>query len=336
MDKLLDWCRSVTGQADNPGLRLETVSGDASFRSYYRLLGGPTTLIAVNAPPETEKNHEFVQIAGLLGAAGVQAPEVLASDFDQGFLLLSDLGNQLLLPLLNVDTVDGYYASAMATLHQIRQAATATADWQLPAYSAQLLRNEMALFPQWFLHGLLGIDPDAGERALIERTFDALIASAEAQPQVFVHRDFHARNLMVLDDGALGVIDFQDAVVGPLTYDLVSLLRDCYVAWAPQRVQGWALCYRDEAVPDVDRDTFLKWFDWMGLQRHIKVLGIFARLFLRDGKPGYLPDLPLVMHYTRSIAGKYPALEEFVAWFEDRVQPLAETQPWYRLAEIRE
>jgi len=335
MNELLEWSRQAGGFSGVEGLAIEPVSGDASFRTYHRLTGIKPTVIAVNSPPATEKNREFVAISALLRQAGVCAPEVLAVDYDRGFMLLSDLGNRLLLPELCGHTVDAYYRQAMDALAHIQRADVDSGGWTLSPYSPALLEQEMSLLPEWFLTGLLEMTLSSADRALLTDTFGALIRSAQEQPQVFVHRDYHSRNLMLLDDGGLGVIDFQDAVVGPVTYDLVSLLRDCYVAWAPDRVTAWALEFRDHAGLEVSDEVFKRWFDWMGLQRHLKVLGIFARLWLRDGKPGYLQDLPLVMHYTLSVAASYAQTAEFAGWFEQRVVPLARAQTWYREAEIR-
>ena len=334
MDSLLDWCAQHARPQEGHLLCLSMVSGDASFRRYYRLTGCRPSLVAVHAPPDKERNLEFTRVAALLRGAGVHAPQVLAFEPVQGFLLLEDLGDHLLRASLDDTSVDRLYGLALATLQQIQRAPVAAADWALPPYSEALLRQEMALFPEWFLQQLLGITPTEAESALIAGACDALVASALSQPQVLVHRDYHSRNLMLLDDGSLGVIDFQDAVCGPVTYDLVSLLRDCYVSWPPEHVRGWALAYAAQAtglgiLPAVPEQDFLRWFDLMGLQRHIKVLGIFARLWLRDGKPGYLRDLPLVMHYTLEVASAHPETGEFAEWFRKRVLPEAARHAWF-------
>lgn len=280
-----------------PAPALQPVSGDASFRRYFRLATAGGTLIAVDAPPAHEDCRPFVAISGALCAAGVHAPRVHAVDHAQGYMLLEDLGDRLLLPALDETSVDRHYAQAMQELLRMQDIVD-TAPWPLPAYDATRLRNEMRLFPDWFLRVHLDMAPDEGVTRLLEDAFDVIIADNLAQPTVFVHRDFHARNLMLCDDGTLGVIDFQDAVTGPVTYDLVSLLRDAYIAWPMARVQGWALHFarllRAERRLDADDATFLRWFDLMGAQRHLKVVGIFARLNHRDGKSGYLADMPRV------------------------------------------
>jgi hypothetical protein len=335
-EALLEWC-ARTLEVPRERLALEPVAGDASFRRYYRLQGHRPSRIAVHAPPDKEKNLEFRRIAGLLRAVGVRAPEVFSHDEPGGFLLIEDFGDRLLRPALGEHSVESLYGQALETLLRIQRAPTAGADWALPEYSRELLEQEMHLFPHWFLERLLGLELDRREAALVDALFDRLVEEALAQPQVLVHRDYHSRNLMLLEDGALGVIDFQDAVRGPLTYDLVSLLRDCYVRWPAERVRGWALAFAARAaeeglLPELDAARFLRWFDWMGLQRHIKVLGIFARLWLRDGKPGYLGDLPLVMRYTREVAGAWPEFAAFADWFDARVLPVAARQDWYRPA----
>jgi aminoglycoside/choline kinase family phosphotransferase len=336
MDSLLRWCSDQVAPKAGFELDLEMVSGDASFRRYYRLSGCSPSRIAVHAPPDKERNLEFTRIAALLRAAGVRAPEVLAFEPQQGFLLLEDLGDRLLRPALDEGSVERLYDAALQTLLAIQRAPTAGTGWELADYAQPLLEQEMQLFPEWFLRRLRGMEPTAAEVAGIHGLFNLLTAEALAQPQVLVHRDYHSRNLMLLDAGELGVIDFQDAVRGPVTYDLVSLLRDCYVSWPPERVDAWALGYAARAadagiMPPMPADRFLRCFDLMGLQRHIKVLGIFARLWLRDGKAGYLRDLPLVIHYTLTVAQRHPDTRDFADWFRQRVLPVASRQDWFSI-----
>lgn len=309
----------------------QALHGDAGFRSYYRLASEPS-LLAVYAPPASESCESFVQIARHLRRYGVLAPAVAACDFERGFMLIEDLGPTLLRNELDQDSADGLYAEALTTLLQMQQ--SPVGDLRLPAYSRQRLRDEMALFHQWFVPQLLGYDLSVAEMHMLEDFYTKLEDSALAQPQVFVHRDYHSRNLIYRSDGPPGVIDFQDAVVGPVTYDLVSLLRDCYIQWPAERVRHWAVSYANIAVqagvmPTVTEQQFMHWFDFMGLQRHIKVLGVFARLSLRDNKHGYLYDLPLVIDYTLSIARQYPEGKPFTEWFEQALMPRVKEQPWY-------
>lgn len=309
----------------------ESLSGDAGARRYYRLPGQPPLLL-VDAPPAGENSERFVALAEDLRAAGVHTPRVLASDTERGFLLIEDFGDRLLHGELNTETVPTLYGEALFTLLALQQAPRPA---YLGDYNQGELRREMALFPEWFADKLLGHRLSETDRALLEDTFTRLEACAAEQPRVLVHRDYHSRNLLLAEGGTLGVIDFQDAVWGPLTYDAVSLLRDCYIRWPREQVRQWALAYGNMAAEvgllgPVGGERFLRWFDWMGLQRHIKVLGIFARLHLRDGKDGYLADLPLVMRYTLEVADAHPELADFADWFRRTLLPLAERQSWYR------
>lgn len=313
-------------------LSLLALNGDAGFRSYFRVNCKPS-LLAVSAPPEHENNEAFVKIALLLRGEGVHTPVIYAVDYQNGYLLLEDFGDQLLLPLLNAQSVDELYGRAEDALLEIQ--GIPLAESSLPVYDRQRLLDEMKLFPEWFVGQLLGLTLSMEEHSLLDSVFEKLLDSALSQPAVLVHRDFHSRNLMLLGDGDIGVIDFQDAVTGPFTYDLVSLLRDCYIRWPTDCVCRWALNYYRRAVAagiatPVSDSQFLRWFDLMGLQRHIKVLGIFARLYLRDGKAGYLNDLPLVIRYTLEQLAPYPELDNFRCWFEQRVLPEAGRQSWYQ------
>ena len=306
---------------------MQALAGDAGFRRYYRLNTQPS-LIAVDSPPAKENNPAYISVSMALQAQGIRTPRVHAVDFAQGFFLLEDFGLDLLQPMLNPDTVDSCYQQAQETLLDIQK--TAPDPLVFPQYDPQRLRDEMTLFSQWFLGELLGITLEEQELSVLDSLFDLLTDNALAQPQVVVHRDYHSRNLMVLADQTLGVIDFQDAVCGPITYDLVSLLKDCYVSWHTEQMREQALAYKSQACATVDDQQFLGWFDLMGLQRHIKVMGIFARLALRDGKPGYLQDLPLVIRYSLEVAKEYPQCHAFYAWFLQRVEPQLEAQNWYR------
>ena len=294
---------------------LAPASSDASFRRYFRVTlereaHGARTLIAMDAPPPMEDCRPYVRVAKLLVEAGVNAPRVLAQDIERGFLLLTDLGTTTYLDALDDSTAHALYLDAIDALVRWQEASR---EGELPPYDEALLRRELDLFPDWYLAKHLGVAVDARARETLERVFALVLANNLAQPRVYVHRDYHSRNLMVSDPNP-GVLDFQDAVFGPITYDLVSLLRDAYVAWDEERQIDWAVRYWERArkarLPvDDDFGTFWRDFEWMGVQRQLKVLGIFARLAHRDGKGGYLADMPRVMRYLRGACRRYAALE---------------------------
>lgn len=307
-----------------PPHTLEPASADASFRRYFRItLADASTLIAMDAPPDREDCRPFVAVAARMAQAGLHVPQIVAQDLEQGFLLLEDLGSRSYLHALNGQTAAPLYADAMRALLRLQTAASAAG---LPAYDRPMLVREMQLFPEWLLERHLGIALDEGEQAMLAASFDVLIDNALAQPVVCVHRDYHSRNLMVVDGSNPGVIDFQDAVAGPLTYDLVSLLRDCYVRWPGERVDAWVGDYYHKAcdaglLGTADAATFLAWFDLMGVQRHLKAAGIFARLNHRDGKPGYLDDVPRTLGYIVEVGRRRPDVRELASFIESRVMP---------------
>ena len=289
---------------------LAAASTDASFRRYFRMTIPGESLIVMDAPPEKEDSHPFVDIAGRLLHAGLSVPEVLASNLDAGFLLISDLGSRLYLAELSDDTRDALYGDATAALLTIQ---TRVSPAGLPSYDRDMLLFELGLFPEWFLGRHLGLTLSEQEQAMLAGQFERLAQSALEQPRVFVHRDYHSRNLMVLPQGNPGILDFQGAVEGPITYDLVSLLRDCYITWPTDTVQRWLAEYFEHLqgegmLPDLDPVTFQSWFDWMGVQRHLKAIGIFARLNHRDGKPGYLGDIPRTLDYVLAVTERYSEL----------------------------
>lgn len=335
---LLSWAMQALSAKPDQAATLHPLAGDASQRRYFRLRTRDHCYIAVDSPPASQKNREFLAVRACMEAGGVRVPALLAADLEQGYLLLEDLGDGLLLDRLTADSADSWYRQALAL--QQRMAGLPAEAVALPAYDARLLGEELARFPEWFLGALLGLALSDDERAALAELDRLLVANALAQPRVLVHRDFHSRNLMCMADGQLAVIDFQDAVFGPATYDAVSLLKDCYVRWPRDRVAGWALGYRDALaasghLPALDDATFLRWFDWMGLQRHLKVLGTFARLALRDGKTDYLQDLPRVLEYVQEVfalyAGQHPALDAIAGWFDQRVLPVIHRQSWSRV-----
>jgi hypothetical protein len=321
---LTQWVIEDLGMA---GAAIAPASVDASFRRYFRVTRDSDTYIVMDAPPDKEDSGPFVKVARLLGGMNLNVPIILARDMERGFLLLSDLGSRQYLDALPEDgAADRLYADALASL-RVMQTAEARTSQDLPRYDRPLLLREMELLPAWFLDRHLQIRIDAQERTMLDQLFDSLGEAALSQPAVFVHRDYHSRNLLVAPERNPGILDFQDAVWGPVTYDLVSLLKDCYIAWPPGRVREWAAAYRESLLAagfpvNATAAQFLRWFDLMGLQRHIKVLGIFARLFYRDGKAQYLRDLPRVLDYSRETAAIYPESRRFAEFIRKRIDPV--------------
>ena len=311
LDELRVWIIETLGA---PDATLERASEDASFRRYFRVRANGRTCIAMDAPPEREDCRPFVHVAKLMHDAGVHAPEVLAQDLVRGYLLLTDLGTTTFLKAIDDGNADALFADAIDALIKWQ---LASRPGVLPPYDEALLRRELELFPEWYLGRHLGMPPDAATRAMLDRLFARLIASALAQPSVYVHRDYMPRNLMLSTPNP-GVLDFQDAVYGPITYDVVSLFRDAFLSWPEERALDWTVRYWERAkragLPvSADFGAFYRDFEWMGLQRHIKVLGIFARIHYRDGKPGYLDDTPRFLGYARQVAARYRELAELVA-----------------------
>jgi N-acetylmuramate 1-kinase len=324
LERLQYWLRDELRLAVT---RVAPASADASFRRYFRVWSPDgSTHIVMDAPPDKEPIGAYLQISTLLERCEVHVPRVEASDPKLGFVLLEDLGSeQYLSQLRSGASADALYADALEALLRI-QINGRDYTRELAPYDRSVLAREMALMPEWFCVRHLGLELAARDRALIEASFEFIIVEALAQPTVFVHRDFHSRNLMLLAHGNPGVIDFQDALAGPSGYDLVSLLKDCYVAWPRARVRNWALQYRERLLAGgfplrASEAQFIRWFDLTGLQRHIKVLGIFARLFYRDGKSQYLHDLPRVLTYTRDAAADYAETAEFCAFIAERIAP---------------
>lgn len=308
--QLQQWLNQVVDQP----YTLTTASADASFRRYFRVHLPAQTLIAMDAPPPQEDCRPFVQVAGQLLAAGLNVPHILAQDLEQGFLLLSDLGNDTYLSQLTPENAKALYGDACQALIRMQ---LATQPGSLPAYDSALLMRELQLFPEWYVAKHLGITLTTEQQAVIDKTFTLLINNIVQQPQVTVHRDYHSRNLMVTAEHNPGVLDFQDAVIGAITYDLVSLFKDAYIRWNEEDLMDWVVRYWQAAkkagLPvNEDFGEFYKDFEWMGVQRHIKVLGIFARLYHRDGKDGYLKDMPLVMQYLQSACERYVELRPFL------------------------
>ena len=300
---LTAWLHSL--HPDTP-FDLAPASADASFRRYFRATFSDRSLIVMDAPPEHEDCRPFVHVAQLFGAAGVHVPQVLAQDLDQGFLLLSDLGNMTYLQALTANNARELYSAATDALIAIQLTSRKN---ELPPYDEALLLREMRLFPEWYVAKHLQTTLDEKQSATLESIFQRIIQNNLAQPQVYVHRDYHSRNLMVTEPSP-GILDFQDAVYGPITYDLASLFKDAYIRWEEAEVLDWLINYWEKArtagLPvHSDFADFYRDYEWMGVQRHLKVLGIFARLSHRDGKDGYLKDLPLVMDYLRKACERY-------------------------------
>jgi aminoglycoside/choline kinase family phosphotransferase len=328
LQRLREW---IGRFADFDAASIEVASADASFRRYFRLRRNDgSTWIAMDAPPDREDLATYLRVCALLERCDVHVPHVLASDPGLGFALIEDLGSMSMLAALGTGADAGrLYADALDTLLQLQVHGDA-ASRELAPYDHPTLLREMQLLPDWYLRKHLAHDPAPAESELLAHTFEWLAARSLSQPLVFVHRDYHSRNLMITSRRSPGVIDFQDALRGPVGYDLASILKDCYVDWPRDRVVEWVAGYRAQLLGGAaagaalaggsDRE-FLAWFDIMGLQRHIKVLGIFARLFWRDGKTGYLADLPRTLHYVQHAARLFPELAAFADFVDARLAP---------------
>ena len=317
----------ITSVLDSDQFEINFLPGDASFRRYARIKLNNKTFMLMDAPPEKEDCVPFVTIDQFFDSHGVRVPHIVAKDLQQGLLLLEDFGDILLSTLLNDETVDAYYAQSFKQLIEL-QAIDGTENF--PAYSYEKLISEMELLTDWMLPSL-NIQPNQDEQAFIKRPFAILANVALAQPQVIVHRDFHSRNLMKIEgETDLGVIDFQDAVIGADTYDLISITRDAYVQWNADQVYQWFKVFYDllpaEAKQDRTFAQFKRDADMMAIQRHIKILGIFVRLFERDGKTGYLKDLPRVMWYLLEESKDYVELQPFMQFIQTKVMPKFEAK----------
>ncbi len=329
LEQLSEWLEQ---QFKSETFNITPVSGDASFRRYFRVeqLKGkdtsPQRWIAMDAPPEKENSQPFVSIARHWATKGIQVPHIEAFDLTLGFMLLRDFGDTLILNATSLDpgTTKPLYQSALSALTHI-QSCSDPDDYNLPAYDHQLLAREMELFREWLVSKKLGITLSSEDHALLDRTFQFLIGEALAQPSVCVHRDYHSRNLMELSDQSIGILDFQDAVKGPITYDAVSLLRDCYVVlpsrFIEQRLLEFHQATLEAGLHRADFTQFQRWFDLMGIQRHLKAAGIFARLSLRDGKHDYLNDIPRTVNYIKTVSENYVPLTEFHHWLKAIVIP---------------
>lgn len=313
-----DWALQQLGLCEASGVSFAPASADASFRRYFRVGDGARSWVVMDAPPERENLEPFIAVAALSLDAGLNAPRVLAVDRERGYLLLTDLGRQTFLHVLNADNADALMRDAIAALILWQRASR---DGVLPPYDAALLQRELDLFPEWYVGRHLGRTLGAEQRDHLTRIEALLIDSALAQPRVYVHRDYMPRNLMVSEPSP-GVLDFQDAVYGPISYDVVCLFRDAFLSWPAQRVEQWMRLYWTQAqaagLPvHADFGAFRRAADWMGVQRHLKVIGIFARICHRDGKPHYLADVPRFIRYVRDVAGQYAELAPLIALFDE-------------------
>jgi aminoglycoside/choline kinase family phosphotransferase len=341
--KLQNWFTELLPDLDEPAnkAKIAALSGDASFRRYFTARPSDTTYVLVDAPPDKENCYAFVQIAEKFEAAGVNVPHVHSVDYALGFMCLSYLGDTLLNSQLQelrknerLKEVHDVYNHAFDILIKI-QLIHEDSDILLPPYDGGLLMRELELFRDWFCGGIMELSLSKADEDLLDHFFGMLIDAAQAQPQVCVHRDYHSRNLMYQEDGNFGVLDFQDAVIGPVTYDLVSLIKDCYISWSKSMIRDLALQYANMAhaagvIDEFNEAEFLRSFDLMGVQRHLKAIGIFSRLYLRDGKPGYLNDIPRTLAYVKEVLSDYPDLYGLDRWFEHNIYPLL----WTRLKNI--
>lgn len=315
----LAWARQVTGL---PSLELAPASADASFRSYWRGYVDGQPVIVMDSPPEREDPAPWIDIGRRLADAGLHVPKVMVADVSLGFLLIEDLGTRTYLPELTDETADALYGDALDALLRM-QSRVDTAG--LPAFDHAWQTMELEIMPTWLLQKHLGVEVACEEWDIIENAFTAIMHTIAEQPRAFMHRDYHSRNLLVTTERSPGIIDFQGAMSGPITYDLASLLRDAYITWDEERVRGWVEAYRLRLLDarlleeSVDTDRFRRWFDLTGLQRHIKILGLFCRLCYRDGKPGYLDDLPRVLRYVLDTARRHADVAPLADYLEAKI-----------------
>jgi aminoglycoside/choline kinase family phosphotransferase len=315
------WVKRTLSLATKESPRLDPVSGDASFRKYYRLCTHTGSLIVVDAPPQTENSRQFALVREMLDANGLTVPELLAADYENGFMIVSDFGNESFFQVADDQVrIDQLYSCAIKSLLKIQS--IEPGQWDIPRFDAAFILRELAIFEEWFVDGFLEIEQFEGFSHLA----DNLVSSALQQPQVVMHRDYHSRNLMVVEAGTPGILDFQDAVLGPVSYDLASLLMDCYIEWPRQFVEAKIDEYlrgaREQGILQVvDKQQFMGWFDLIALQRHLKCVGIFCRLFKRDQKSHYLQDIPRVLGYITRTSARYHELQSFHNWLCEAVMP---------------
>ena len=324
LDSLTRWLAS---HSSGRRFTLAPASADASFRRYFRVrFEDESTLIAMDAPPQQEDSAPFVKVAQMMAECGLHVPEIIACDLEQGFILLSDLGQTTYLSALDESTANGLFDDATTALTRWQLASRKNT---LPPYDEKLLWRELDLFPDWYVSKHLGLIMDTSQRETLHAIFELIVKNNLSQPSTYVHRDYMPRNLMVSDPNP-GILDFQDAVYGPITYDVVSLFRDAFISWDEERVLDWVVRYWEKArkarLPvRADFGEFYRELEWMGLQRHLKVLGIFARIRYRDGKPAYLEDAPRFLGYIRSVAQRYTALTPLLKLFDQLDDRVAHT-----------
>lgn len=303
--QLIQWLSNLYPNTD---IKLVSVSGDASFRKYHRFNYTDGSLIVMDSAPALENNQSFIDTTNLLKRHNINVPDILHKNIEDGFFVISDFGNRLLLDKLNTDNADHFYGLTLEEIVKIQAVDTQT----LAPYNCTLLLREMQLFTDWYLCKHKNINLNTEIETVLADSFEYLNKSALEQPQVFVHRDFHSRNLMIINDETLGIIDYQDAVLGPITYDLVSLLRDCYINWPQDKITEWQQLFLDNLpiANKIELTQLTRWFDLMGAQRHLKAIGIFCRLYYRDNKSAYLGDIPRTMNYLVHVCSQYKELQK--------------------------
>ncbi len=306
-------------------IQLTPIVGDASFRRYFRVTDNHNAFIAMDSPPHLEDPVPFVAIARTFTQLGLQVPTIPAANLQDGYLLISDLGDDLYLSALNANSADNLYTLAMKELDIIQSCQT-TPGWNLPAFNETFMLTELNNCKEWFFEKHLNLSLNNSEQLILNNVIKLLLQSATEQPQCCVHRDYHSRNLMVLSDQRVGILDFQDAVWGPMSYDIISLLRDCYISWPVEQVNRWALTFYEQrraagALQKYSAEQFMRWFDLMGMQRHMKCLFIFSRKFHRDGTRNYLSYLPRTLNYLTTVSANYPEFKSFHAWLSEEITP---------------
>lgn len=313
---LQDWLKTTLPHS----FSIKALAGDASFRRYFRVHHDKTSFVVMDAPPSHENIASFIDITTRLHQHQIKAPIIFQRDLEKGFLLLSDLGDNLFLPLLNEQTVETLYGQALSTLHRMQNCETLS----LPHFNDDMILREFSLFVEWFLEKHLKLSLTFKDKTLLNDVFSLLNKNSQEQPQCFVHRDYHSRNLLTLPNAHVGVIDFQDAVLGPITYDLISLIRDCYIDWPKEHVHRWLINFHQQAL-DLGRlnesssERFIRWADLQSIQRHLKAIGIFSRLNYRDNKSNYLNDIPRTFNYVKNLTSQYRELLPFNQWLSEKI-----------------